>query len=87
MFLVVVPQMKIWILIHSSLLIFLAIVKRMVIENDELLDLALLLQKSLQYKYHKENYLYSLEHGIIPSRLKINKKPTFIPVLNDFTEK
>ena len=46
-----------------------------------------MLQKSLQYKHHKENYLYSLEHGIIPSGLKINKKPAFIPVSNDFTEK
>ena len=46
-----------------------------------------MLQKSLQYKHHKENYLYSLQHGIIPSGLKINKKPAFIPVSNDFTEK
>ena len=62
-------------------------VKRMVIENDKLSHLALLLQKSLRYKHHKENYLYSLEHGIIPSRLKINKKPAFIPVSNVFTKK
>ena len=72
-------------LITSSLLIFLAMVHRMVIKNDGLLHLDLLLQKSLRYKHHKENYLCSLEHGIIPSGLKINKKPAFIPVLNDFT--
>ena len=62
-------------------------VQRMVIENDGLSHLDLLLQKSLRYKHHKENYLYSLEHGIIPSGLKINKKPAFIPVSNDFTER
>ena len=39
------------------------------------------------YIHHKENYLYSLEHVIIPSGLKINKKPAFIPVSNDFTER
>ena len=31
--------------------------------------------------------MYSLEHGIIPSGAKINKKPAFIPISNDFTEK
>ena len=31
--------------------------------------------------------MYSLEHVIIPSGLKINKKPAFIPVSNDFTER
>ena len=79
--------MKEYPLITSSLLIFLAMVQRMVIENDGLSHLDLLLQKSLRYKYHKENYLYSLEHGIIPSGLKINKKPAFTPVSNYFTEK
>ena len=47
----------------------------------------ILLQKSSQYKHHKENTLYSLEHGKIPSGLKINKKPAFIPALNNFTER
>ena len=56
-------------------------------ENDGLSHLDLLLQKSLQHKHHKENYLYSLEHGIIPSGLKINKNLAFIPVSNDFTER
>ena len=76
--------MKEYPLIISSLLIFLAMVQQMVIENDELSHLDLLLQKSLRYKHHKENYLQSLEHGIIPSGLKINKKPAFIPVSNDY---
>ena len=52
----------------------------MVIENDGLSHLDLLLQKTLRYKHHKE-------HRIIPSGLKINEKPAFIPVSNDFTEK
>ena len=79
--------MKEYPLITSSLLIFLAMVQRMVIENDGLSHLDLLRQKSLRYKHHKENYLYSLEHGIIPADLKINKKPAFIPISDDFTER
>ena len=72
--------MKEYPLITSSLLIFLAIIQRMVIENDGLSHLDLLLQKTLRYKHHKE-------HRIISSGLKINEKPAFIPVSNDFTEK
>ena len=72
--------MKEYPLITSSLLIFLAIIQRIVIENDGLSHLDLLLQKTLRYKHHKE-------HRIIPSGLKINEKPAFIPVSNDFTEK
>ena len=72
--------MKEYPLVASSLLIFLAMVQRIVIENDELSHLDLLLQKSLGFKHHKENYLYSLEHEIIHSGLKINKKSTFMPV-------
>ena len=79
--------MKEYRLITSTLLTFLAVVQRMVIENAGLSDFDLLLQKSLQYKHHKENYLHSLEHRIIPSGLKINKKPAFIPVSNDFAER
>ena len=46
--------MKEYPLITSSLLIFLAIIQRMVIENDGLSHLDLLLQKTLRYKHHKE---------------------------------
>ena len=63
-----------------SLWIFPALVQWMAIENDGLSHLDILLQKSLRYKHHKENYLYSLQNGIIPSGLKINKKPVFRPV-------
>ena len=74
-------------LITSSLLIFLAMVQQMVIENDGLSHLDLLLQKPLGFKHHKENYYVILEHEIIPSGMKINKKPAFILVCNDFTER
>ena len=47
----------------------------------------LLVQKSLGYKHHKLNYIQSLEEGIIPSRLKIKKKPAFRPVLEHFEVK
>ena len=55
-------------------------VQPMVSENDGLSHLDLSLQKSLRYKHHKKSYLYSLEHGIIPSGLKISTKPVFTPV-------
>ena len=45
------------------------------------------MQKSLRYQHHKENYLLSVENGIIPSGLKINKKPAFLPISDDFTDK
>ena len=51
-------EMKEYPLIISSLLIFLAMVQRMVIENDGLSHLDLLLQKSLRYKHHSEYLIY-----------------------------
>ena len=66
--------MKEYPLITSSLLTLLSMVHRMVIKEDGLSQLDTLLQKSLRYRHHKENYLLSVENGIIPSGLKINKK-------------
>ena len=43
-----------------------------------------LLQKSLRYKHHRENHIQSLEEKVIPSGLKINKKPAFVPISEDF---
>ena len=40
----------------------------------------------MRYKHHKENYLHSIENGIVPSGLKINKKPAFLPISDDFTD-
>ena len=44
----------------------------------------ILLQKSLRFKHHRENYIQSLEKKVIPSGLKINKKPAFAPISQDF---
>ena len=42
-----------------------------------------LVQKSLRYKY-KLNYIRSLEEGIIPTGLRICKKPAINTVSSDF---
>ena len=44
----------------------------------------LLLQKSVRYNHHKQNYERSLFEGIIPTGLKINKKPAFQPISGNF---
>ena len=61
----------------------------MILQNETLSYLDLLIQKSMRYKHHKENYIQSiyklhLEQGILPSGLQIKKKPAFLPVLVDF---
>ena len=56
----------------------------MILQNETLSYLDLLIQKSMRYKHHKENYIKSLEQGILPSGLQIKKKPAFLPVLVDF---
>ena len=61
----------------------------MVLQDGTLSYLDLLIQKSMRYKHHKENYIKSiyklhLEQGILPSGLQIKKKPAFLPVLVDF---
>ena len=61
-------------------------VHRIVIKDDGLSELDILLQKSLRYKHHKENHLHSTENGIVPSGLKIDKKPAFLPISDDFTD-
>ena len=59
----------------------------MIIPNDGISQLDILLQKSLRYKYHMENYIPSLEEKVIPSGLKMNKKPAFAPILENFMVK
>ena len=59
----------------------------MVLHGETFSHLDLLVQKSLRYKHHKLNYIQSLEEGIIPSELKIKKKPAFQPVSEDFEVK
>ena len=43
-----------------------------------------MLQKPLVYKHHSEYYIQSLEEKVIPLGLKINKKPVFGPIWEDF---
>ena len=43
-----------------------------------------LVEKSLRYKHHKQNYIRSLDEGIIPAGLCINKKPAINTVSSDF---
>ena len=56
----------------------------MVLQDGALSHLDLLIQKSMCYKHHKENYIKSLEEGITPSGLQINKKPAFLRVSKYF---
>ena len=44
-------------------------------------------QKSIRYEHHHLNYKESLENGLIPKGLKINKRPAIKPVTEDFFEK
>ena len=43
-----------------------------------------LLQKSIRYKHHYENYKESLELDLIPACLKIKKLPAITPVTTNF---
>ena len=55
----------------------------MVRPGETLSHLDLLLQKSLRFNHHKLNYIQSLGEGVIPSGMKIKKKPAFQPVSED----
>ena len=76
--------MKDYPVIILNLYIILTLVNRMVIQDGGMSLLDRLLQKSLRCKHHRENYIQSLEEKVIPSGLKINKKPAFAPILEDF---
>ena len=43
-----------------------------------------LLQKSIRYKHHYENYKESLELDLIPAGLKIQKLPAITPIIPNF---
>ena len=43
-----------------------------------------LFQKSIRYNHDKANYERSLLEGIIPTGLKLNKRPAFEPVSENF---
>ena len=77
-------------MINLVILVFhdvLPLANGMVLHGETLSHLDLLLQKSLRYKHHKLNYIRSLGECIIPSGLKIKKKPAFQPVSEDFEVK
>ena len=59
----------------------------MVFNGGLLSQLDLLLQKSIRYNHHKQNYERSLFEGIIATGLKINKKPAFQPISGNFYQK
>ena len=76
--------MKDYPLITLNLYIILTLVNRMVIQDGGMSLLDRLLQKSLRCKHHRENYIQSLEEKVIPSGLKINEKPAFAQISEDF---
>ena len=76
--------MKDYPVITLILYIILTLVIRMVIQDGGMSLLDRLLQKSLRYKHHGENCIQSLEEKVIPSGLKINNKPAFAPISEDF---
>ena len=53
------------------LYIILTLVIRMVIQDGGMSLLDRLLQKSLRYKHHRENYIQILEEKVIPAGLNI----------------
>ena len=59
----------------------------MSVEDGSLSHFDILLQKTLRYKHHKQNYLRSIEEGLTPTGLKLQKKPAFVPVSKDFSIK
>ena len=85
--------MKIYFLITSVIYVLRIIVvvpnsvDGTVLQDGTLSHLILLIQKSMRYKHHKENYIKSLEERITPSRLQIKKRSAFLPVLEDFESK
>ena len=46
-----------------------------------------LLQKSLRYQHHRQNYIQSIHEGIISNGLQLNKKPVFEWVSSNFNDK
>ena len=68
----------------TSIFLVIYSVNGMVFSGGLLSRLDLLLQKSIRYNHHKQNYERSLFEGIIPTGLKINKKPTFQPISGNF---
>ena len=58
----------------------------MVLHEGATTTLDHLVQKSLKYKHYKWNYIRNLDEGIIPTGLRINKKPVVNTFLSDFNK-
>ena len=71
-------------LIILILLFVIQLVNGMVLYEEATTALDHLVQKSLRYKHLKQNYIRSLDEGIIPAGLRINKKPAINTVSFDF---
>ena len=54
------------------------------LNNGYTTKLGHLLQKSIRYKHHYENYKESLELELIPAGLKIQKLPAITPITPNF---
>ena len=76
--------MKDYPVITLNVYVNLTLVNRMVMQDGGRSQLHILLQKSLRYKHHRENYIQSLEEKVIPSGLKIIKNPAFALISEDF---
>ena len=78
--------MKIYLLITFSFVLLNVIhaVNWMDFHTGSLSNTDILMQKSLRYKHHKQNYTKSLEEEITPVGLKIKNKLAFQPVSEDF---
>ena len=76
--------MKDYPVITLNVYVNLTLVNRMVMQDGGRSQLYILLQKSLRYKHHRENYIQSLEEKVIPSGLKIIKNPAFALISEDF---
>ena len=60
------------------------LVNGMILYEGTATTLHYLVQKSLRYKYHKQNYIRGLDEGIIPTGLRRNKKPAINTVSSYF---
>ena len=75
--------MKFVCLLITLIIILIYSVDGMVLFNGEQ-QLERLLEKSLRYKHHQQNYEISLETGVTPKGLKLKKLPALKPVSDDF---
>ena len=66
------------------ILLTISLVEGMSLMNDGTQHLERLLQKTMRYQHHRQNYEESMRTGIVPKGLRIKKAPAFEPVSKDF---